>query len=458
MSHIHLIGIGGAGMSAIAVVLLQQNHTVSGSDVQESETTERLRRLGAEIYTGHRAEQVQGAEVVVVSSAIPADNPEVRAARARGISVVKRPAWLGRMMAGKRGIAVAGTHGKTTTTAMLAFMLSRAGLSPTYIVGGFVPQLNSNAAAGRGDWFVIEADEYDRTFLSLKPEIAVITNIEWDHPDTYPRRADLRRAFAGFAALVPPHGQILICGDDRGAQRLGAGLPAATTYGLARGNTWQAVNVTPNERGGFSFLVRRAGQLITPKPVALSVPGRHNVQNGLAALAAASAAGLKVEQAGQFLSEFAGTGRRFEWKGEAGGVTVIDDYAHHPTEIKATLAAARSRFGARPIWAVFQPHTFSRTRLLLAEFAAAFADADHAVILDIFPARETDDGSIHSADIVARMNHPDARHLGSIAGAAAYLQTRLSPGDVLITLGAGDGYKVGDAILQHFEGDMNHNL
>ncbi len=455
MPHIHLIGIGGAGLSAIATVLLEQGYTVSGSDVQDSEAVARLRARGATVTIGHRAENVTRPDVVVVSSAIPPDNPEVAAARARGIPVRKRPAWLGEMMTGKRGIAVAGTHGKTTTTAMLAWTLTRAGLSPTYIVGGFVPQLHTNAAAGQSDWFVIEADEYDHTFLSLKPEFAIVTNVEWDHPDIYPTEDSLRRAFADFVRLVPAGGQVLLCGDDAGARSLRAVAPGAITYGLERGNDWRAVKVTPNLDGGYSFRAQLGSRPPIPAPVRLLVPGLHNVRNALAALALAVTVGVEAKEAAEHLSAFTGVGRRFEWKGEAGGVTVIDDYAHHPTEIRATLAAARRRFGDRPLWAVFQPHTFSRTRALLPEFAAAFDDADHVLLLDIFPAREVDDGSTRSADILARMRHPDARCTGSIEATAAYLQTRLAPGDVLITLGAGDGYRVGERVLAALEiGDL----
>ncbi len=447
MAHIHLVGIGGTGLSAIATVLLQQHNTVSGSDMQESENTARLRALGATVYIGHRAENITAPDAVVVSSAIPADNPEIAAARAKGIPVFKRPAWLGQMMTGTRGIAIAGAHGKTTTTAMVSLVMSRANLSPTFIVGSFIPQLNTNAAAGNSDWFVIEADEYDHTFLSLKPEFAVITNIERDHPDTYPTDESLFRAFVQFAELIPPHGAVLACGDNPGVQHILPQLPSAETYGTSEGNRWRAANIVANKWGGFSFEPLRDGTPIAPK-IALRVPGMHNVQNALAALAVCIKAGIAPKTATEILATFTGTARRFELKGEIGGITVIDDYAHNPTELRATLAAARARFGKRQIWAVFQPHTFSRTKLLRHEFSAAFGDADHVILLDIYPAREKDDGSISSADILADMHHPDARHLsGALSNAAEFLLKHLSPGDVLITLGAGDGYKVGKMVL-----------
>ncbi|HEY84596.1 MAG TPA: UDP-N-acetylmuramate--L-alanine ligase [Chloroflexi bacterium] len=487
MPHVHLIGIGGAGLSAIATVLLQQGYTVSGSDMQDSEAVARLRTLGATVHIGHRAKNIAAPDTVVYSSAIPADNPELIAARARQISTFKRPAWLGQMMRGKKGIAIAGTHGKTTTTSMAALILSEAGLSPSYIIGGFVPQLKSNAAAGNSDLFVIEADEYDRTFLSLKPEIAVITSLEWDHPDTYPTEASLREAFVEFVKLVlskaevsvPPAGKVILCADDAGAASLLEVAPDAATYGIQRDKgtrgqgdketegsppahlptcppahlpIWRAVNVQVNRKGGYSFSVQHQGEIVTPQAVELSVPGLHNVQNALAALVAAEAVGVSPAEAGRILSTYTGVGRRFELKGEINGVTVIDDYAHHPSEIKATLSAARARYPQQEIYAVFQPHTFSRTKLLLSDFAAAFDQARHAIILDIFPSREKDDGSISSADIIARMQHPDARHIASMEEAVDYLRAHLTPGNVLITLGAGDGYRVGEMVLEAFCG------
>lgn len=446
--HIHLVGIGGTGLSAIATVLLQQHNTISGSDMHESENTARLRALGATVHIGHRAENITAPDAVVVSSAIPADNPEIAAARAKGIPVFKRPAWLGQMMTGTRGIAIAGAHGKTTTTAMVALVMSRANLSPTFIVGSFIPQLKTNAAAGNSDWFIIEADEYDHTFLSLKPELAIITNIERDHPDTYPTDESLYRAFVQFAELIPPHGALLACGDDAGVQHILPQLPTAETYGTGENNRWRAVNIAANKFGGFTFEPLRDGVPVAPK-IALRVPGIHNVKNALAALAVCIKAGIAPKTAAEILATFTGTARRFELKGEAGGITVIDDYAHNPTELRATLAAARARFGKRHIWAVFQPHTFSRTKLLRHKFSAAFGDADHVILLDIYPAREKDDGSISSADILTEMRHPDARYLpGTLSNAADFLLTHLSSGDILITLGAGDGYRVGEMVLE----------
>jgi UDP-N-acetylmuramate--alanine ligase len=444
MPNIHLIGIGGAGLSAIATVLLQQNYTISGSDMQLSPLTERLASLGATVFSGHRPENLgHNLDAIIVSSAIPDNNPELARARERGIPIKKRAEWLGHMMQGQTGIAIAGTHGKTTTTAMTAFLLQQAGQDPSYIIGGFVKQMDANAAAGSGDAFVIEADEYDHTFLGLRPEIAILTIVEWDHPDIFPTPHSLRQAFVDFVQLVPPHGLVIGCGDDPGVAEVIKHSPAPIiTYGLTADNDWQALDVQPNRRGGFDFNL-----VSQDTAVSLAIPGRHNVYNALAVLAIAHQRGIEISQAAEILSRFKGVDRRFELKGEVNDITVIDDYAHHPTEIKATLAGARAHFGDRSLWVVFQPHTFSRTISLLDDFAAAFYDADHVIIVDIFPSREVDEGLVNSKDIVDRMTHPDTRYIGPLRQAADYLLAHLSASDVLLTMGAGDGYQVGEWVL-----------
>ncbi len=453
-SHIHLLGIGGAGMSAIATVLLQQGYTVSGSDRQTSPATDRLQHLGATVYIGHHPENLaDSVTAMVVSSAIPADNPEVQAARARNVPLFKRAEWLGQMMSGKTGIALAGTHGKTTTTAMTAFILQEAGLHPTFIIGGFVPQMETNAAAGIGTAFVIEADEYDHTFLGLRPHVAVITIAEWDHPDIFATPQALQQAFQDFVRLVPPDGLTVGCGDAVGvAAVLAAACSPTLTYGLEPYNDWQAVNLTINEHGGCQFQIRQ-NQLsqILPVTVSLAAPGLHNLYNALAALIVAQQQGVELADAAQILGRFTGVDRRFEQKGQVNNIIVVDDYAHHPTEIKAALAAARAKFGNRPIWAVFQPHTFSRTLALLDDFAAAFADADHVIIVDIFPSREVDDGRVSSRDIVARMHHPDVRYIDTREAAADFLATHLSPPALLLTMGAGNGDEIGEWVLARLQ-------
>ncbi len=456
MTHVFVVGIGGAGLSAITTVLLQQGYTVSGSDMLASPVTQRLARLGAAVFIGHRPENLAAAggtiEAVIVSSAVAPDNPELAEARRRGLPIFKRAQWLGRMMEHRAGIAVAGSHGKTTTTAMTALLLREAGQDPTFIVGGFIPQLDTNAAAGQGDAFVIEADEYDYMFLGLQPQIAVVTTVEWDHPDIFPTPAVFQQAFIDFVRLVPAGGLVIGCGDDPGARAvIRQAQTRVVTYGLDSGNDWQAVNLRLNEQGGFDFEVVStwpAGTGEIRSSVSLSVPGVHNVRNALAALIIGYECGIAPPLAAEILSRYEGVGRRFELKGEANGVTVIDDYAHHPTEIRTTLAAARARFGPRSMWVLFQPHTFSRVLALLPDFAGAFGEADHVIIVDIFASRESDQGLVHSRDILDQMTHPDGRYIGSLAEATDYLVDHLAGPAVLLTLGAGDGYLAGEWVLE----------
>ena len=454
--HVHFVGIGGIGLSAIAKVLLEEGDQVSGSDLKLSSITDALLRMDATIYEGHLAENVGEAELVIVSSAVPPENPEIVEARRRGIPVVKRGSVLKWMTCGLYTIAVAGSHGKTTITAMIALILTDAGLAPSFIVGGILQNLGTNAKSGRGDHFVVEADEYDRAFLGLRPRIAVVTNIEMDHPDCYPRLEDMAEAFQEFVGLVPKDGCVVGCGDEErvrellevGSWKLEAGR--VITYGLGEGVDWRAVDIRSNEQGGHDFVALHDGRAVGE--FGLGIPGVHNVQNGLAALAVADRMGLDLASARETLRSFRGVRRRFEVKGEAGGVTVVDDYAHHPTQIRATLAAARERYPGREVWGVFQPHTYSRTRALLDEFAASFADADHVIVTDIYAAREFDDLGVSAADIVARMAHPDVRHIADLDDAADDLVHRIQPGDVLLTLGAGDGYRVGEMVLVELEG------
>ncbi len=457
---IHLVGIGGAGLSAIARVLLAQGYRVSGSDLQSSEMTRQLEAMGAVVYIGHSAdhlgaEENTDLEAVIISSAIAADNPEVLEAHRRGVPVYKRAEWLRRMIAQQhlRCVAVAGTHGKTTTTAMITLIAHRAGLQPTFIVGGTLSQLGTNAGAGSGNVFVVEADEYDRMFLGLYPEIAVLTTAEWDHPDCYPTWESMQEAFVQFVEHIPQKGWLVACVDDRGvcevverarhSHRLFAQL---NTYGLTPEAHWQAKNLSANEHGGYDFEAVSGGRTVAR--VSLQVPGIHNVRNALGAMAAADHLGVDLQCTVDTISNFTGVARRFEHKGEVGGVTVLDDYAHHPTEIRATLSAARTMYGGRPLWAVFQPHTYSRTRVLLDDFAQAFGNADHVIVLDVYAAREAEDEEINGALVVRHMSHPDAHYVGQIEQAAEYVLEHIEPDAVLITMGAGDGYRVGDLVLE----------
>jgi UDP-N-acetylmuramate--alanine ligase len=451
--HIHFIGIGGAGLSAIARVLMEQGAKVSGSDLVLSPVARALVRDGARVSVGHRAENVAGAELVVVSSAVPATNVEVQAALAADIPVMKRPEFLGQMMDGQLGVAVAGTHGKTTTTAMIASILLEAERDPTFIVGGVIEGLETNAQAGSGDSFVIEADEYDRTFLSLRPRVAVVTNIEHDHPDCYPAFADFQAAFEAFTGLVPDDGVLVACWDDPVVRELGERRQAAGAmvafFGLGEGAEWRAEEVRPNFAGGVDFLAMHEKQVLGL--MRLRLPGAHNASNAMAALAVAHYLGVPFGVTRSALTDFRGVGRRFEVKGEIDGVVVVDDYAHHPTEIEATLSAARGRFPEQPLWAVWQPHTYSRTKTLLEDFVRAFDVADHVIVLPIYPAREVDTYGVSSADVVAAMRHPDVRCAGSLDEALVWLGTEVQSGDVVLTLGAGDGHKVGEWLLEALE-------
>jgi len=447
-AHIHVVGIGGSGMSAIARVLLERGgYRVSGSDRSLSPAGQALAELGATVYDGHRAAQIGGADVVVVSSAVPADNVEVRAARAAGIPVVRRPELLGWLTQGHETIAVAGTAGKTTTTAIIAQLLQAAGLDPSFVIGGMLPGNGSNAHAGRGAHFVIEADEYDRTFLALKPRIAVVTNVEWDHPDCYPTYADVQAAFAAFVAGLRPGGSLVACGDDPGACALAVGRPAGSrwlSYGVGERCDVRAAGVVRRGMGHDLDLVV-AGECLGR--LTLRVPGLHNVRNALAACAVAHALGIPIGATRRALADYRGVARRFELIGEVAGVTVIDDYAHHPTKIRATLAAARECFPGHTIWAVFQPHTFSRTEALLADYRRSFADADHVLITPIYAARERDNDRVSSADLVRDADHEDMRCVSDLRSATEVLVRNLKAGDVLVTMGAGDSYRVGEGVL-----------
>jgi len=453
---IHLIGIGGAGMSAIARLLLESGFSVSGSDRTLSSLTRGLQEAGAQVFEGHRPENIRGAGLMVRSSAVRDDNPEVMAARATGIPVLKRADFLGELMLGRTGIAVAGSHGKTTTTAMIAWMLTALGQDPSYIIGGVSINLSANAHAGSGAAFVIEADEYDRMFLGLQPTIAVVTNVEHDHPDCYPTPEDFYQAFLAFTGKLAADGVLVACSDDPGAARLLREAAQRGTdcksYGLA-GVDYQAQNLALNEYGGYDFDALFPGVSLSPVHCSLRVPGRHNVWNALAALAVAALLRLPLDEAAQALGKYLGSGRRFEVRGEAGGVVVIDDYAHHPTHIRATLSAARSRYPGRRIWAVWQPHTYTRTMALLQAYANAFGEADCVIVTEVYPARElVPPGGFSAAQVVALMqtNGPRSPQVSFIPGmqqTGDVLLSELKAGDVVLVLSAGDADQVSARVL-----------
>lgn len=444
--RIHLIGIGGIGMSAIARVLAGEGYLVSGSDLAETPITLGLRELGVRTYRGHAAEQLGDAELVVASSAVPESNAEIVAARQAGLPVLKRQQFLQRLLQGRDVIAVAGTHGKTTTTGMIATILLGEGHDPGLIVGGVVVGLGVNGRAGQGP-FVIEADEYDRMFLGLTPWIAVLTNVEMDHPDYFRDLDDLRGAFGRYLAQTPTSGCIIACVDSPEVRRLLTEQPLQArllTYGASEQADFRVGEVAA-ESERLYFEVHHRGALWGA--FTLAVPGRHNALNATAAALAAAQRGVTPAQLAPHLLAYRGAARRFEVRGEAAGVTVVDDYAHHPTEVRATLAAARLRYPERRVVAVFQPHTFSRLRALFDGFLDAFADADEVIVLDVYAARAHEQDTLSAADLARALHHPQARHLGTLDEAAAYLMQTLRAGDVLITLSAGDGNRVGERVL-----------
>ncbi|MFT5194091.1 MAG: UDP-N-acetylmuramate--alanine ligase [Cellvibrionaceae bacterium] len=462
--HIHLIGIGGAGISAIARVLLVRGFVVSGSDQQTNKLMAALEADGARVFVGHAAENIAGADEVVRSSAVPDSNPEVIAAREAGVPVLKRHEFLGTMMAGSRGIAVAGTHGKTTTTGMIAHILLETGQDPSVIVGGTLPATGTNGLAGHGRHFVIEADEYDRMFLGLRPTVAVITNLGHDHVDIYPTAADYVSAFEQFVALLdgPAQSHLIVCLDDPGIITLLSQLdkPSSmliTGYGLvgkAHSNHPKvdhmlfASDLKVNDLGGLSAPIAQDGA--TLGMLELAVPGEHNLLNSLAALAVGLIEGLSFEAVITAMTTFTGMGRRFEIKGEQNGVAIIDDYAHHPNEIAATLAAGRQRFPHGKIWAVWQPHTFSRLKNSYVGFQHCFKAADEVIVLDVYRSRETDTLGLSAAAFAQEIVHPSVRHIPERQAATSFLLKQVSPGDAVIVMNAGDATAMTDWLVEGY--------
>jgi len=444
MAHTHFIGIGGTGLSAMARVLLERGEQVSGSDREMSELVTSLRAAGAEIHIGHAAENVAGADIAVRSSAVPEENVEVQAAREAGIQVERRVEYLDTLLGNQRVIGVAGSHGKTTTTSMLAWMMTALKMDPGFISGGVVENLGVNAKAGAGGWFVIEADEYDYMFLGLSPEIAVVTNVEYDHPDFFATAEDFQQAFRDYKKRLKSGGTLIVCCDDPGARELlEAGVPEggqALTYGFSEDAFYQARNLRLNDRQGYKFDVYRLHELITT--VELQVPGKHNVLNALAAMCAAEVLGLDQKEAAMALSDFVGAKRRFEVLGEVDGVTVVDDYAHHPTEIRATLAAARDRYPEQTIWALWQPHTFSRTTRLLNDYASAFMDADVVVLTPVYAAREDQPEGFSEESVAGEIAHREVHQANGLTEASDFLLSQVEEGDVVLVMSAGDAVEV----------------
>jgi UDP-N-acetylmuramate--alanine ligase len=456
IQQIHFVGIGGIGMSGIAEVLLNLGYKVSGSDLKSSSVTQRLAGLGAAVFEGHRAENIRGAEVVVTSAAVSDENPEVVEAHTLHVPVIRRAEMLAELMRLKYGIAIAGMHGKTTTTSMVAAVLAGGGLDPTVVVGGRVDAMGSNARLGKSQYLVAEADESDRSFLKLSPILSVVTNIDREHMDCYRNMRDVKKTFLEFMDRVPFYGMVVVCNDDPMLRRL---LPQAqrrtVTYGTKRGSDFLIKLETgcsagakgegqPMSRFRVNYRKKDLGEFT------LHVPGVHNILNATAAVAVGVGLDIEVEGIRAGLDQFRGVDRRFQLRGRVAGVSVIDDYGHHPTEIKATLAAARS-CGFRKIHVVFQPHRYTRTRDLMEEFTTAFGDADSLFVLDIYAASEKPIEGI-SGEALARtireQGGRSAEYVSSFADAVRVAVAAAGDGDMILTLGAGSVSQLGPMILE----------
>ncbi|MEI7704544.1 MAG: UDP-N-acetylmuramate--L-alanine ligase [Deltaproteobacteria bacterium] len=445
--RIHFVGIGGIGMSGIAELLLNLGYPVSGSDLKGSESTRRLASLGGTIALGHDARNVGDADVVVISSAVRRDNPEVVEARRRQIPVIPRAEMLAELMRLKQGIAIAGSHGKTTTTSMAAHLMAHAGLDPTAVVGGKMNAFGSNAKLGKGDWIVVEADESDGSFLHYTPTLVVVTNVDPEHLDHWKTEEALKRGFVEFVNRIPFYGRAVLCIDHPGVQSI---LPHIdkrfVTYGEAAQADYRATQVEVLGQR-VAFEATRRGEPLGRFEV--NMVGRHNAQNALAVVALADEMGIPVEVTRSALASFQGVQRRFTVRGERGGITVVDDYGHHPAEVRATLRGAREAYGRR-VLCVFQPHRYTRTRDLLGDFQTSFNDADVLLVTDVYAASEEPIPGVNGASLaegIRACGHKDATHVPR-AGLAAAAAARARPGDVILTLGAGDITAVGPELLE----------
>jgi UDP-N-acetylmuramate--alanine ligase len=453
LGRVHFAGIGGAGMSGIARIMLARGVRVSGSDAKDSDVLAALAALGADVHVGHDAANLDGADTLVVSTAIRADNPEFAAAGHRGLRILHRASALASVMLGKRVVAVAGTHGKTTTTAMLTTILLTAGADPGYAIGGVLTETGLGAAWGDGELFVAEADESDRSFLRLSPDAAVVTNIEADHLDNYASLAEIENTFAQFARRISAGGLLLLCADHPGTRTLAAAareLPLRLrSYGESPAADYMITGVSP--RGmGISLTVTADGRLPAgdgEQRIELAVPGRHNALNAAAALAAAVELGVGWEQAAAGLAAYRGAQRRLEPRGEAAGVRVLDSYAHHPTELTADLRAAREIAGDGRVIAVFQPHLYSRTRIFAAEFGAALGLADRAFVLDVYAAREDPEPGVTGQLVADAVPRRRARYLPDADAVPQEVAAAARPGDVVLTMGAGDVTNLGPLLV-----------
>lgn len=447
---IHCIGIGGIGLSAIAEILLSRGYEVSGSDMRESEMTERLIEQGARIYLGHRAKNVDDVDLVIYSSAIGRDNPELARADERGIPAITRAQALGVLMDEYRNsIAVSGTHGKTTTTSMVSLILKEAQKEPTILVGGNLAEIDGNVYIGDNEYFVTEACEYMDSFLNLKPKIEIILNIDSDHLDYFKDVEHIARSFDKFAKLVPQNGAVIAYDANPFVKSVISGLPNAITFGLSESCDYYASDINFNNDGMPQFHVNHGGKALCQ--IELAVPGEHNILNALAAFACCHIQGVSVEDIVKTLDGYTGTQRRFDLLGETStGIRIVDDYAHHPTEIKATLAAVRN-MKHNTLWCLFQPHTYTRTMALLDDFATAFDEADKVVLAEIYAAREKNIHKISSKTLMNKIKEhdpgKDVYFFEDFEEVASFVYNNAQEGDLVITMGAGDIYKVGEMIL-----------
>ncbi len=455
---IHLAGIGGSAMRGLAKILHQRGFCVTGTDLSLAEVDRELGALGIPLSSCQDGSQIPPrAQLIIATAALTTDHPELVAARRRDIPVIKYADALGALLANTRGAAIAGTHGKTTTTAMIATMLRRLGVDAGFMIGGFVPDLDGNASSGTADIFVAEACEYDRSFLKLRPTIAVITNIEADHLDMYRDLDDIREAFRDFAGQVPEHGAVIYAADCPNTTPILSDLHCATpSFGIHKPADYTAADLRFDTSGSYFELVHRQERI---GEVRLGLPGLHNVANALAALAVCHRLGFELADAAAALARFHGVDRRFQIRPEVGGITIVDDYAHHPTELCALLEAAGHRFPGRRLVILFQPHQLSRTRHLIDQFASAFSGADLAILTDIYLARDhhpspEDPDAAVLVDRI-RASGTEARYIGSLDATIAALPSLLSANDVLLVVGAGDIFKVSDALLLHLKEDLH---
>lgn len=451
LKHIHFIGIGGISMSGLAEILIDMGYKVSGSDIKVSNITKKLEKLGAVIYPYHSEENIKNPDLVVYTAAIKGDNPERAKAESLNIPTIERAVLLGEIM--KKypfSIAISGTHGKTTTTSMITMIMLEAGLDPTIHIGGELEAIGGNTKIGGSRYFITEACEYVESFLKFHPFLAIILNIELDHVDYFKDIEHIKKSFQKFASLIPSNGYLVVCSDDSNAYSIMDKVSCKkVTYGIKAKNVmWSCKNIVYDDFGCASYAL-----LYNNEPVGiikLNVPGIHNVSNSLAAVASCHAMGCSIDSIKHGLAKFTGTHKRFEIKGIIDDIKVVDDYAHHPSEIRATLKAAKQGAHSR-IWCVFQPHTYTRTKAFINEFAESFKDADNVIVSDIYAAREKDTGEIHASELAEKINaiEQKALYIKSFENIADYLMKNVSPGDMILTMGAGDISKVGEMFLNN---------